>query len=646
MFSRLFTLTERISSLLITLSVRLGNEWLSGITNVGTLLRFRRKNSREISDVDRVQGQVRSLSGLIIGLMAAVVLLLLWATSPQSSVFQVIEVLIPGTPAAVSDAVPPNILGGQNPNIDAEGGPLQSGDTVAFTMRVNGQDDIYAIRIGEGQPIRLTDHAADDRDPAFSPDGQTLAFASHRDGNWELYTLDIPSGEITRLTFDLAYQAAPSWSPDGLWVAYEGYADNNLDIYIIRVDGTEGPFRLTFDPAPDYEPAWSTSAEGRQLAYVSWRDGNQEVYLLSLDDPREEIAINVTTTSDIHEESPAWSTGGLLLAYSANLNGTALVFAKQTNNLSAEGDIIGQGYAPDWSPHDASVIYASQQSTRHLLLAGQYSNLGFAQEAVGLPAPATDPTWTAAALPRRLRGSIEQAATAPVIPHFNEALRPPGSDADAPYRPINLEGIDAISPFLSDRVNDSFVALRKRIEQEAGWDFLGRSDHIWWDIDRPIEPGQSEQNWHKAGRAFDISQGYIEGQSPLVLPVLELNGADVYWRLYARAAQQDGSQGEPLHALPWDFEARWSGDVDAYDNGGRFYASIPSGYFVDITLLAADYGWVRTSSDNSWRSNWPGVLFWQYEKRDQLDWWDAMLELYNEEQLTSVFTAPPSSGTQ
>ncbi|NIV33541.1 MAG: hypothetical protein GWN58_30065, partial [Anaerolineae bacterium] len=54
-----------------------------------------------------------------------------------------------------------------------------------------GNSDLYALSIGQDQPVRLTNHVADDRDPAWSPDGDRLAFASHRDGNWEIYVLDV-----------------------------------------------------------------------------------------------------------------------------------------------------------------------------------------------------------------------------------------------------------------------------------------------------------------------------------------------------------------------------------------------------------------------------------------------------------------------
>jgi len=72
---------------------------------------------------------------------------------------------------------------------------------------------------------------------------------------------------ITPFTADGGLHLHPRFSPDGEKVAYEwaGPADDNWDIYIKAVGPGARPFRLTDDPAEEFNPAWSP--DGRQIVF-------------------------------------------------------------------------------------------------------------------------------------------------------------------------------------------------------------------------------------------------------------------------------------------------------------------------------------------------------------------------------------------
>lgn len=597
---------------------------------------------------DPLKAQNRVLSGVIVVLLATLIGVVLWATSPAPA-SPVVNLPSASNLSFVSpDSATPQLTPGVAlipttvPTATAVPAILEARGSLAYVVRENAQDDIWVVGVGEQTPLRLISSGEDDRDPAWSPDGRRLAFASRQDGNWEIYIYDMQTGATTRMTYDLSFQGAPQWSPDGQWLVYESYQGGNLDIYLMRIDGAQVE-RLTAHAEPDFQPAWSP--DGRRIAFVSWRDGNQDIYVISLDDPRDEAAVNITNSPLRQEDYPAWSPDGRLLAYSAIDEGIEKVFVKAVDQPDAAARVIGRGRMPTWSPDGTSLVVVVDSFDSTQLIAVPFADQGVATLVVPVALGANTPGWTSAPLPAAF---VNSGGVPPAVPGRLYIEQEQRSEDDPPYKLQSLINVDTQIAALSDRVNDSFNALRRTVNDQVGLDFLRELEDAFWSIDRLPQPGEERRNWHMTGRAFAINRNNIAGFPPPIEIVREDLDVNTYWRVFVRVADdaQNGQLGEPLRRMPWDFISRNQGDVEAYNQGGRIRLSMPSGYYVDLTRLSADFGWRRLPAGTDWRANFNSTNYWIFYKPDSLSWYDAMRELYTEGELGGFAPRPTSIPAQ
>lgn len=516
--------------------------------------------------------------------------------------------------------------------------PTTGGGAIAFSQHVNGNSDIYVLPIGQSEPVRVTTHPAEDRDPVWSPDGSKIAFSSRRNGNWDIYVYDVPRGELIRMTNSKAFDGGPTWSPDSQWLAYESYQNDNLDIFLMKLDRSQGSIQITYAPSPEYSPVWSPG--GRHIAYTGWQTGNPDIYLRSLNDSEGDFILNVTESPSVAEDGATFSPDGRFLAYYDESAGFPVVSARPlTPNYTFAGETINlnlQGKEPTWSPDSQSFVAVYDRAPFSYLVAGTQEAFGVVPQMFVSEGQLSSPSWTAVNLSPELANNLRHIDGEPVDePLFVEAIAEAKRD-EIPSKLFEMD-VNAPSPYLSDQVDQSFAALRQRVINEVGWDFLGQLDGMFEAIDAQPLPGQSTKSWNKAGRAFDLYYREALGFEPRMEVVRLDVGNETYWRVFVKTAVQDGSMGEPMRALAWDFQARSGDDPSYYEQGGKWKESVTAGYYIDFTALAADYGWEWTPANAGWRTYFPDIRFWHYENQQDLNWEQAMLHLYAEQEILDVF---------
>ena len=82
-----------------------------------------------------------------------------------------------------------------------------------------------------------------------------IAFYTNRDGNDEVYLMNADGTGLVNLTNNAALDIEPAWSPDGSKIAFATNRDGNFEVYVMKADGT-GLVNLTNNPALDGRPVW------------------------------------------------------------------------------------------------------------------------------------------------------------------------------------------------------------------------------------------------------------------------------------------------------------------------------------------------------------------------------------------------------
>ena len=109
---------------------------------------------------------------------------------------------------------------------------------------------------GSSPPVQVTDIAAYNGYPAWSPAGPIIAFDSTQGGWADLWTVNVEDRSTVNLTNQPTQSEFAAWSSDGSKIAFVADRDGNTEIYVMNADGSDQT-RLTFTEAQESAPAWS-----------------------------------------------------------------------------------------------------------------------------------------------------------------------------------------------------------------------------------------------------------------------------------------------------------------------------------------------------------------------------------------------------
>jgi tricorn protease len=189
-----------------------------------------------------------------------------------------------------------------HPNMESRAEISPDGSQIAFTASFEGNNDVYVMPIGGGEPKRLTYEPQADNVLGWTPDGRiaySSTYGSHMTSQPRLWLVS-PRGGLPQETPVLEANDA-SFSPDGSkvayyrepgvqmnWRQYRGGQQARISIYDLRSNEYS---ELPSGRENSFNPMWV----GTSIYYLSDKDNNAvNLFRYDLDSKRSERLTNFT----------------------------------------------------------------------------------------------------------------------------------------------------------------------------------------------------------------------------------------------------------------------------------------------------------------------------------------------------------------
>lgn len=492
---------------------------------------------------------------------------------------------------------------------------------ILFAMSDGAYKHLFVYHPSYLPITRLTDGAWDDESPAVSPDGNQVAFLSNRGGKWDIFILDLRSNTLSQVTDSPEYEGSFGWSPDGRYLVYSVYLSDHFDLFIQSLANLEEPlYQVTNGGSNNFQPSWSP--DGSRIAFVTDRGGNNEIWIAqvpNLQDPFTKIA----GEPGVEFSHPAWSPDGSSLAWARSETSYEIqVF--QPGAPEVPPRTLGYGAEPVWTPDGSGVLAALTLPNHNEWIAYSVIDKHLILPPIKVSGTLFGYDWKAGYLSDNAINYLSTNQIAQPEPLWTESWTV-APDETGRIGLVEISGVNAPEAWLSDAADESFSSMRGLVNEKIGWDFLSTLTDAAMSLTATAQP-QIIPNWFFTGRAIALNLAPYEAD--YLVASREDFAGEVYWRLWVKCKQQDGTCGQPITTPVWDFNSRFTGEIAAYENGGKTTPA-PDGFWVDFTELALRFGWERLPALHQWRNYFPAAQFNTFVFKQGLSWQEALLEIYS-----------------
>ncbi|MBI2334072.1 MAG: serine/threonine-protein kinase [Chloroflexi bacterium] len=235
---------------------------------------------------------------------------------------------------------------------------LTNGGRIVFTCTRGDYNQLCMINRDGTDLVQLTDMAASNYYPVFTPDGSSVLFASNRAGPaFDFFILNFSEREVFQVTNNVGNVISPDYSADGRFIIFANrVGDGPTAVWMVNADGLN-PHLIYTGSGDIVSVSWSP--DGEKIAYAMNTGTPQEYEIFTMDKSgRNHIKISQGLQGI--GGSVDWSPDGTSLLVYAGPFGDKDIFKIDV----ATGDFVqltdgGNNAGASYSPNGQFIVFNS-----------------------------------------------------------------------------------------------------------------------------------------------------------------------------------------------------------------------------------------------------------------------------------------------
>lgn len=236
-----------------------------------------------------------------------------------------------------------------------------------------GSGDIWVVKPdGTGLTDLTAASAAEESDPAASPNGKQIAYVSDSGGSPFIWVMSNTGGGQHKVGASGAQQTNPAWSPDGKKIAFsrctavdpDGGGCTASQIVVMNADG--GSVKALTASNVDDRPAWAPS--GKTIVFQR-TNANGDISLCTVPAGGGTVKKIFADGTSI-DLSPSYSPNGKKIAFSSDALGKEWIYTVNFNGHSArklvselpdpdDPSLGGGAENPAYAPNGNQIVYTA-----------------------------------------------------------------------------------------------------------------------------------------------------------------------------------------------------------------------------------------------------------------------------------------------